>query len=193
MIDYMVANYNADNLKMYVTGISNGGLMSARLGSELSSKITAIAAVAASQETAIGNNTTSLTVSRPVPALFIQGTLDPLLPFLGGAVNVGSGQTSGTVLSHQQVVTKWISVNNCSATPTVTAIPDISTTDNCTVTQRVFTNSTTGVEVASYVVTDGGHSWPQGTQYLPVSLIGEVNQDINACEVIWAFFKRYQL
>lgn len=189
MIDFMVSNYNVNNKKVFTTGISNGGMMSSRLGSELSSKITAFAAVAASQETAIGNATTSTTVSRPVPAMFIQGTLDPLLPFLGGT----SPFAPGTVLSHVQVITKWISVNNCAITPVTTQLPDINTTDNCTVTKRVYTNTATRVEVESYVITDGGHTWPQGTQYLPVSAIGEVNLDMNACEVIWAFFKKYQI
>lgn len=193
MIDFMVSNYNVNSLKVYATGISNGGLMSARLGSELSSRITAFAAVAASEETTIGNNTTMTSVSRQVPALFMQGTLDPLLPFLGGGVNVGNGQTSGTVLSHNQVIAKWITVNNCAITPVLTNLPDLTTTDNCIVQQRIFTNPNTGVEVASYVVIDGGHTWPQGTQYLPISIIGEVNLDINACEVIWTFFKKFQI
>ena len=191
MIDFMVANYNVNNLKVYTTGISNGGLMSARLGSELSNKISAFAAVAASQETAIGNATTSTSVSRPVPALFIQGTLDPLLPFLGGGVNTGPSQTTGTVLSHTQVIAKWISVNNCAPTPVLTNFPDIVTTDNCTATKRVYTNPTTAIEVESIIVNGGGHTWPQGTQYIPISVIGEVNQDLNGCEEIWAFLKRF--
>jgi polyhydroxybutyrate depolymerase len=44
----------------------------------------------------------------------------------------------------------------------------------------------------SYVVINGGHTWPQGYQYLNEAIIGKPSQDMNACEVIWTFFKRFK-
>jgi len=41
----MIRDYNIDPKRVYVTGISNGAIMSYRLACELSSKITAIAPV----------------------------------------------------------------------------------------------------------------------------------------------------
>jgi polyhydroxybutyrate depolymerase len=41
------------------------------------------------------------------------------------------------------------------------------------------------------VILNGGHTWPQGYQYLSAAIIGKTSQDMNACEVIWAFFKRF--
>jgi polyhydroxybutyrate depolymerase len=183
MIDYAVANFKVNNKRVYATGISNGGFMSARLGCELSNKIAAIAVVAASIPQAL-----SCTPTNPVASICIQGTLDPLVPFLGGTVTPGAG---GVALSHAQAVTKWITNNNCGTTPITTNLPDISTTDGTTIVERKYTNSSNGIEVVSYVVTGGGHTWPQGLQYLPEATIGKTSQDMNANEVIWNFFKKY--
>jgi polyhydroxybutyrate depolymerase len=187
MCDYVIANNNVDATRIYATGISNGGFMSSRLGCELSNKIAAIAVDAATIE----QNTISANCNpgRPVPAIYIHGTLDGLVPFLGGTVTVGAG---GTILSHAQAIAKWINLNNCSTTSIDTNLPDLDPNDGTTIKKREYLNGTNGAEVVSYVVTGGGHTWPQGYQYSPESIIGKTSQDMNANEVIWAFFKRFK-
>ena len=78
--DFLIENYSIDPSKVYATGISNGGFMTSRLGCQLSSKIAAIAVVAASMEA----NTIAPDCSPglAVPALYIHGTLDPLVPLV---------------------------------------------------------------------------------------------------------------
>ena len=187
MCDYMINNYSVDAKKIYATGISNGGFMSTRLGCELSNRIAAIAVNAATIEaTTIAPNCKP---NRPVPALYIHGTTDPLVPFLGGQITAG-GTAGGTILSHFQVIEKWVALNGCNSTPTITDLPDIAN-DGTTIKQRVYSGGTNGSEVVSYVITNGGHTWPQGYQYLNEAIIGKTSQDMNACEVIWTFFKRF--
>jgi len=187
MCDYMIANYSVEATKIYVTGISNGGFMSSRLGCELSNRIAAIAVDAATIEAStIASNCNP---GRPVPALYIHGTADPFVPFSGGEV-VASGTAGGTVVSHFQAIDKWITINGCNTTPIVTHLPDIAN-DGTTIKRRVYSGGTNGSEVVSYVILNGGHTWPQGYQYLNESIIGKTSQDMNACEVIWAFFKRF--
>jgi polyhydroxybutyrate depolymerase len=101
------------------------------------------------------------------------------------------GTAGGTVLSHFQAIDKWISINGCSTTPVITDLPDISN-DGTTIKQCVYGGGTNASEVVSYVILNGGHTWPQGYQYLPESIIGKTSQDMNACEVIWTFFKRFR-
>ena len=50
-----------------------------------------------------------------------------------------------------------------------------------------------GTEVVLITVTGGGHTWPGGPQYLPVSVVGPVCQDFDAGELIWQFFARHAL
>ena len=187
MCDYMINNYSVDGTKIYATGISNGGFMSSRLGCELSNRIAAIAVDAATIEaTTIAPNCNP---GRPVPAIYIHGTTDPLVPFTGGQMTAG-GTAGGTVLSHFQAIDKLVAINGCNTTPTITDLPDIAN-DGTTIKQRVYSGGTNGSEVASYVVLNGGHTWPQGYQYLNAAIIGKTSQDMNACEVIWTFFKRF--
>ncbi|MFM8449478.1 MAG: alpha/beta hydrolase family esterase [Haliscomenobacter sp.] len=188
MCDYMITNNSVDGTKIYATGISNGGFMSSRLGCELSSRIAAIAVDAATMEaTTIAPNCNP---GRPVPAIYIHGTADPLVPFTGGQMTAG-GTAGGTILSHFQAIDKWVTINGCNSTPTVTDLPDIAN-DGTTIKQRVYSGATNGSEVVSYVVLKGGHTWPQGYQYLNEAIIGKTSQDMNACEVIWTFFKRFK-
>jgi len=183
LCDFMITNYSVDGTKIYATGISNGGFMSSRLGCELSNRIAAIAVDAATIEaTTIA---ASCNPGRPVPAIYIHGTTDPLVPFTGGQMTAG-----GTVLSHFQAIDKWVTINGCNSTPTITDLPDIAN-DGTTIKKRVYSGGINGSEVVSYVVLNGGHTWPQGYQYLNEAIIGKTSQDINACEVIWTFFKRF--
>jgi polyhydroxybutyrate depolymerase len=187
MCDYMINNYSVEGTKIYATGISNGGFMSSRLGCELSNRIAAIAVDAATIEsTSISPNCNP---GRPMPVIYIHGTSDPLVPFTGGQMTAG-GTAGGTVLSHFQAIDKWVTINGCNTTPTITDLPDIAN-DGTTIKQRVYSGGINGSEVVSYVVLNGGHTWPQGYQYLNEAIIGKTSQDMNACEVIWTFFKRF--
>ena len=187
LCDYMIANYLVDGTKVYATGISNGGFMSSRLGCELSNRIAAIAVDAATMEaTTIAPNCNP---GKQVPSMYIHGTTDPLVPFTGGQMTSG-GTAGGTILSHFQAIDKWIAINGCNAVPSITDIPDIAN-DGTTIKQRVYGGGKNGSEVVSYVVLNGGHTWPQGYQYLSEAIIGKTSQDMNACEVIWTFFKRF--
>lgn len=187
LCNYMINNYAVDGKKIYATGISNGGFMSSRLACQLSNRIAAIAVVAATMEaTSIAP---ACNPGRPVPAIYIHGTTDPLVPFTGGQMTSG-GTAGGTILSHFQVIDKWVTINGCNPSPTTTDLPDISN-DGTTIKQRVYSGGTNGSEVVSFVVLNGGHTWPQGYQYLNEAIIGKTSQDMNACEVIWTFFKRF--
>ena len=188
LIDYMVVNYPVDESKVYATGISNGGFMSSRLGCELSNRIAAIAVVSATMEA----NTIAPNCKPGIsmPAIYIHGTADPLVPFLGGEMTA-NGTAGGVILSHFQVVDKWVANNNCNSTPSISDLPDLAN-DGTTIKQRIYSGGINGSEVVSYVVLNGGHTWPQGYQYLAELFIGKTSQDMNAREVIWDFFSRFE-
>jgi len=126
----------------------------------------------------------------PVPAMYIHGTNDRLVPIIGGEMTAG-GTAGGTILSHLQTISKWVAINKCNTIPVNTDLPDIAN-DGTTVKQRTYGNGTNGSEVVSYVIENGGHTWPQGFQYLNEIIIGKTSQDLNACEVIWSFFKKFK-
>jgi polyhydroxybutyrate depolymerase len=48
-------------------------------------------------------------------------------------------------------------------------------------------------EVVVYTIEGGGHTWPGGTQYLPVFLVGKASHNLDGTQVIWEFFKKHKL
>ena len=190
MIDRVSKDYNIDKKRIYATGMSNGGLMSYRLAMELSGKIAAIAPVTASLGEKLNKKSSP---QKPVSVLILNGTHDPLMPYNGG--NIGFKRQKrdiGKVISTRETVKVWVEHNGCKKDPKIIQLPDINKKDGCTVEKEVFSGGKNGAEVVLYTVHKGGHTWPQGTQYLPVGIIGRTNMDINACDVIWEFFKRHK-
>jgi len=183
LITYIVNKYNGDPSRVYVTGISNGGFMATRLACELNNRIAAIASVAGT----MGRDVTYLP-GKPVPVMYIHGTKDPLVPYNGG-LNV---RTGSMVYSHDEMLKLWVGADHCRETPVITSIPD-SAQDGTTIIKEEYANPATGVKVIGYTITNGGHTWPDGKQYLPRLVVGRVSHNLNACEVIWAFFKQYRL
>ncbi|MEO6523619.1 MAG: hypothetical protein ABIN91_18190 [Mucilaginibacter sp.] len=181
LISYLIKTYHANGNRIYVTGISKGGFMTARLACQLSSRIAAVAIVAATLDSNEG-----YTPQYPMPILFIHGTKDPIVSYNGGSL------FGREVYSHRDIIKKWAAIDNCNPKPVITNIPD-KAGDGTSLIKEEYTNSATGMQVIGYTVNNGGHTWPGGSQYLPRFLIGKTTKNLNACQTIWDFFKPYTL
>lgn len=184
LITYITTTYNADAGRIYVTGMSNGGFMTSRLACELNNRIAAIAVVAASMDEDMGYQP-----SKSIPAMYIQGTKDPLVLFTGGQMKKGAG---GTIYGHEEVLKKWAAIDNCDSKPIVTNL-SVKVNDGTSVIKEEYINPTNNLKVIGLTIVDGGHTWPGGSQYLPKFIIGPVTKNLDACEEIWKFFKQNRL
>lgn len=189
LIDYMVEKYNVNPLRVYVTGMSNGALMTYRLAYELSNKIAAVAPVDGSIPLNIYLNETP---TAPIPVLMINNVADPILPWNGGYAHFGNKKL-GKVLSVEETAAFWARIDNCTLVKSKGYLPDTDPNDGTRVWMRLYLNNITGMEVVQYGIEGGGHTWPGGEQYLPQSIIGKTSRDINACNLIWKFFRNYQI
>lgn len=166
LIDTLDAAYGVNLEMVYACGMSMGGFMSYRLGCELGHRLAAIASV------------TGLQVfypcqpGKPMPVMQIHGTADPVVPFAG---------VSSTV-------SFWVDNNDCPTEAVTTNFPDINQTDNSTVVSSYYGPCNNSTEVILYTVVNGEHSWP-GSNFI----LGVTNQDINASEEIWNFFRKFNL
>ena len=183
LITYVINTYHADANRVYVTGMSNGGFLASRLGCQLNNRIAAIAVVGASMAKNVGYQP-----NKPLPVMYIQGTADPLVPFNGGVLK----GTGAEVYSHSGILKLWIGADGCDTIPVISKIPD-NAHDGTSIIKEEYTNPANGIKLIGYTITNGGHTWPGGTQYLPKFLVGPVSHNLNACEVIWDFFKGYKL
>jgi polyhydroxybutyrate depolymerase len=185
LTDKLEADYSVDGGRVYVTGISNGGFMSFRLGCDLAGRIAAIAPVAATFPIDLTN---SCHPARPIPLLMINGTADPLVPYQGGEVIADGGK----IMAAEKSAEKWAQMNGCSSSPSIVTLPPKSADGLATRITR-YTNCKFGADVELRSIEGGGHTWPGGFQYLPERLIGETSREFSANEEIWKFFAAHPM
>lgn len=166
-----------DPKRVYVVGVSNGGMMSLRLACEAADVFAGVAAVSAS----IGETIkASCRPQRPIKVMLINGTGDPMVPYTGGnpkfLVNL---RVFNRVADTDETYKFFAGLNGCGqALPTPTIAPGIT----------VATMGGCAERVRLVRIQDGGHGWPGGLQFLPVPIIGDVRQDVDAGDLMWRFF-----
>ena len=187
LIDAMKNDYAIDPGRVYVSGASNGGMMTIRLACESADKITAIAPVISAMPE---NLAAQCAPSRPIPVLMINGTEDPMVPWEGGHVLFGRKKL-GKILSTPDTVQFWVSHNGCDSAPKMTWEPDIDPDDETRARKSVYSGCKENVEVVFYEIRGGGHAWPGGPIHFPEFITGRPTHDIDANQIIWDFFKNY--
>ena len=173
LIDTLLNNYPIDPDRVFVTGMSNGAMMTHRLGIELSDKIAAIAPVVG---TVFGDE---LQPKSAVSALMINGLLDKSVPYAGGITEgrfADSWDGTPTQPAREQA-TFWAAANHCATEPT--EVDDQTQT-------LVRYRCSPGLDVELHIIKDNGHAWPGGKKG---SRRGDTPSTvINATDVIWEFF-----
>lgn len=190
LIDKLIANYQVDETRIYVTGMSNGGFMTYSLACALSNKIAAIASVAGSMTDNLLNNVCQ--PARAVPVLEIHGTADQICNYEGYT------NCEGHQAAVEDVIAFWRTRANCSASFDEVAYDNINTDDGCTARILTFQGCSTSNMIKLVIIDGGGHTWPGSAAfynyYKPYeSVLFPMNFDINASEIIWDFFSQHQL
>ncbi len=185
LIDLMVARHGVDPDRVYATGISNGGHMALRLAAELSTKIVAIAPVAAQLPQVTARNKPQF----PISVMMVLGTKDPLVPYKGGHIRLSkAGRSRGQVLSAVDTIRYFRQHNGCDGVPDIKSAVDADPSDGTRVQFHFHRRCKNRTKVTLVKVIGGGHTWPGGYQYLRARRVGPVSRDINASELILDFF-----
>jgi polyhydroxybutyrate depolymerase len=182
VIDVIAAHVAVDLNRVYITGASNGGMMTFRLAMQLGDRFAAAAAVIANLP-----DPSECPLSAPaLPILIMNGTADPVMPYDGGCV-AGSSCQRGSVRSTAATVAFWVLSNGASTSPVVADLPDTVPSDNSTVRVFRFADPVGGNDVVLYRVEGGSHCAP-GPSLFPAT--GK-NRDIDAATEIWGFFQAH--
>ena len=177
LIDTIVATYRVDPTRIYLSGMSNGGMMAHRLAIELSDRIAAIGTVVGAM---FGDE---FPPRSPVSAVIINGAEDDLVPVEGGDLGVRFFRNAwdGTPLAPSEFQAEfWAGINGCLQKPGTIEVKPAYTLQrySCPI----------GVGVEYYVVEDNGHAWPGN-----VRIGGEATGAFDATDVIWDFFQEHPL
>jgi polyhydroxybutyrate depolymerase len=177
LIDALTASGRVDPSRVYVTGMSNGAMMTHRIGRELSTKIAAIAPVAGA---VFGDEPPP---QAPVPAMIIVGADDRTIPPQGGRLQVRPGLENRSAADHDVApaldqALYWAKYDGCDRS---------SRTKTPAWTKTEWTSCRSGAPVVFYDVNDNGHAWPGGA----AGRRGGADQPtraFDATEAIWTFF-----
>jgi len=190
IIDAVKSEYNIDNKRVYVTGISNGGFMAQRLACYAPDKFAAFASVAAG---GFAGMSVDCEENGPVNMLYMHGTADTKVPWNGLSVKDTDGNPQLVTMSIHESVNFWVDRNRCSAEVTQMEIPPLDSSALTRVKTFASTNCQTNAEVVLFAIIGGGHNWPGVADFIPAPIAGRVNMDIHASDVIWSFFSAKQL
>jgi polyhydroxybutyrate depolymerase len=165
--------------RVYMTGISNGGMMAYAMAAEASTHVAAIASVSGQVELPVIHPT------RSVPTMEFHSVNDPIAKF-NGVPN----KNQLLVLSVMQGIRQWVKADGCSSG---------SISAGQTATPITYAHCKGGAKVVLWRFTGSGHVWPGSTLNTgPKSgwiLTGSGRGIVlvNADETMWKFFSQYEL
>ncbi len=175
LLDTLSARYRIDSMRVYSTGMSNGGYMSLLLACQLSNRFAAVASVTGSMTPEMYKQCDP---QRPIAVMQIHGTADGIVPYTG----------TGWSISIKKVLEYWVKSNHCYEEAVKEEISDKNPDDGSTVEHLIYSGGSEGVSVEHFKVLGGGHTWP-GTVYGSTG----TNYDIDASLEVWHFLSRYSL
>ena len=174
LIDKLISEHGADPTRIYMTGGSNGGMMTFVYAVERSEKLAAIAPVVASMFTF------DKKPSVPLPILMINGGKDEEVPLEGGMSKnpLVSRAQDAAFKPLDEVVQFWSKVNKSQGEAVVSKQGTVTTT--------VYAASDDGAVTESIVDSVGGHGWPGSRNRREGSV---PIQSFSGAERVWDFFQ----
>ncbi len=187
LLERIETEYATDRHRLYVTGNSNGGLMTYRLMMEMPERIAAAAAF-------IANLPVESRIVRspapPVPLLIWSGTEDRLMKYAGGEIP----GLRGLMRSTPENVAWWVNANRADAgNADVAVLSDADPGDGCRVEKTDYPPMAGGAPVVHYLARGGGHTMPSRTATTSEGgpfyrrLVGRVCHDVDGPDVAWEF------
>lgn len=173
VIEDAASRFGVDGTGVYLTGMSNGSIMSETFAAKNPGLVRAVAGVSGTMDTS------RLSVGGKVPALIIHGTADDHAPYGGG-----QGDTSLTRTNFSSVASV-VKAFLAPWGPTTSTSRSIDAKDDGT--SVTVTDHSTGGRVVLRLMTveGGGHHWPGGRK---ARLKEGKTQEIDANTEILRFF-----
>lgn len=174
---------NVDPARIYVTGFSNGGMMTHLFGALAGDLVAAIAPLAGSVGSRPEPGAPLQQVpepARPLPVAIMHGRTDEQVPYRGGGAR---GPDRGRqFLSVEESAAFWVRANGCAREPEELSL------NGGSVRLTWWRDCREGSEVRLYTWEDWGHAWP-GPPFTDGLAPDDPFRGFHAAEEIWEFFK----
>ncbi len=175
----LMAEGVADPGRIYLAGVSNGGMMAMRMLCEASDLFAGAGTIIANMPMAVGSKCQP---SRAVPIVMFNGSADTWVPYRGGGV--GFLNLGGYVWSTQKTADFIAHANRCSAEP---AMSDVSI-DAMSITRFGWTGCDRRANVTLYRVNGGRHEVYGSMNVLSGTRSGNHRHVVSAADTIMATF-----
>ncbi len=174
IIDSVDQKANIDRTRVYAAGYSRGGMMAYRLACVFPTEFTAITSVASTFPIYLLPECRN---APPKPIMVIQGTDDPVIPWMG---------IDSAFLSAADTFKYWSTHNECIGVGPIKEVVDANPLDGTRLLIQEGLKCTQPIFL--YGVFHGGHTWPGHP--IPTTFdLGLTSSDFNASTAIWDFFK----
>ena len=151
VLDDVLRRHPVDSRRIYVTGMSNGGMMAYRFGCAAAGRLAAIAPVA-------GAMNVTCTPAAPLSVIAFHGTADQHVLYEGGVPVKTRDPHPRTDSAVRDTMAFWSAFNGCSAHAAESEV-EVST--------DVWSNCRAGTEVELNTLEGFGHAWPGGHRGSP--------------------------
>jgi polyhydroxybutyrate depolymerase len=183
IIENLVESRRADPARIYVVGVSRGGLMAYTLACALADRIAAVVpTITGMTEYQRGD----CRPARPVPLMVVAGTMDRVQPYDGWLLPLGR------LLSVPETLEYWRAQNGCTKQDEKD-IPHREASDRTGVWLFRWTDCRDGARLQLYRINSGGHQVPSFTpnSEQEAKNMGRRNRDIETADEMWTFFKEF--
>ncbi len=179
LIEYMKKEFNIDEQKIIITGMSNGAMMTHRLGIELGNTVAGIVPVAGAIGTVHPHPFEHEISNHPIDVIIFHGLKDNFIPYNG---EKGVTNDPNQFLPVFDQVKYWIKVNKCDEKPVKEILADGQ------VLKESYSSSITNKKVIYYVLPEGTHTWPGGSIGLKSAGIPVSKEICDTSQIIVDFF-----
>jgi polyhydroxybutyrate depolymerase len=186
LIDDLVSRRIADPARIYVTGISRGGLMAYTLACALADRIAGAAPLITGMSE---YQREDCRPTRPVPIMVVAGTSDREQAFDGG-----QGR-QGRLLSVPETMNFWRSLHGCTQRDS-RVLPHRDPADPTRVVVVEWSGCRSEASPRLYRVERGGHQLPSfrpSGSPMSEERFGPRNRDFETADEVWAFFESFSL
>lgn len=174
-----------DRSRVYLVGMSNGGMLVYRLAAEHPE----LFAAAAVMSGAVGSSEDSVTrwrlplPERPVPMLIMHGRADRHIPYDGGVSPLKGGGRAYTSVA--DAVAFWRRADGCGAAP------QLETGTSKTIEETHWGDCRDGSAVVRIALPDWGHVWP-GPDAIAALPATSPLHDFDGAQRCWQFLDRFR-
>ena len=176
----LVGDGIADPKRLYIVGVSNGGMMTFRILCEAPDAFAGAGSVISALGAEIGE---ACRPAKPMPLVMVSGTADPLVPYKGGKVGFFGGR--GAVWGAERTAALFAKTNGCGARKETRQKDGASTNTSVT---RIDWSCEPRLAVTLFRVENGGHQ-SYGGAVLPQIVFGRTTTEFSAPDAILDHFE----